>query len=61
MKEKKTQLEAALSDPATYSDKAKFVQAETDYKSATERLNSLTTEYEKLFEKIMQMETEMGG
>jgi ATP-binding cassette, subfamily F, member 3 len=61
MKEKKTQLEAALSDPATYSDKAKFVQAETDYKSATERLNSLTTEYEKLFEKIMEMETEMGG
>jgi ATP-binding cassette subfamily F protein 3 len=53
---KKAALEASLSDPATYSDKVKFQQAETAYKNAASELNSLNAEYEKVFEKIMQLE-----
>jgi ATP-binding cassette, subfamily F, member 3 len=52
----KTELEASLSDPATYSDKIKFQLAETAYKKAADELLVLNTEYEKLFEKIMELE-----
>jgi ATP-binding cassette, subfamily F, member 3 len=52
----KANLEASLSDPATYSDKDKFLQAETDYKKAEADLNALNAEYEKVFEKIMELE-----
>ena len=52
-----TQLEAALADPATYADKSKFVQAETDYKKAAEELYKMNAEYEKVFERIMELET----
>jgi ATP-binding cassette subfamily F protein 3 len=52
----KSQLEASLADPATYSDKTKFVQAETDYKKAADELNKANREYEQVFEKIMELE-----
>jgi ATP-binding cassette subfamily F protein 3 len=52
----KTELEASLSDPATYSDKIIFQQAETSYKKAADDLSVLNTEYENLFEKIMELE-----
>jgi ATP-binding cassette subfamily F protein 3 len=52
----KSQLEASLADPATYSDRNKFVQAETDYKKASEELNKANKEYEQVFEKIMELE-----
>lgn len=54
--EKKAQLEAALSDPAVYSDKQKFMEAEKNYKQAETELSQLNTEYERLFEKIMELE-----
>lgn len=54
--QKKGALEASLTDPATYSDKQKFLQAETDYKKAEAELISLNAEYEKVFEKIMLLE-----
>lgn len=57
---KKSQLEAALAEPATYADKNKFVQAETDYKKAAEELNKANAEYEKVFEKVMELEGEIG-
>lgn len=53
---KKTELEASLIDPATYSDKTKFLEAESNYKKASDELNHLNSEYEKLFEKIMELE-----
>lgn len=53
---KRTELEAALADPATYSDKTKFLEAESSYKKAEEELKRLNAEYEKLFEKIMELE-----
>jgi ATP-binding cassette subfamily F protein 3 len=49
-------LEAALADPATYSDKTKFLKAEEAYKKSGNELNRLNAEYEKVFEKMMQLE-----
>jgi ATP-binding cassette, subfamily F, member 3 len=50
------QLEASLSEPSTYSDKNKFVVAETNYKKATQQLSILTKQYEEIFEKIVLLE-----
>ncbi|MEO6611254.1 MAG: ABC-F family ATP-binding cassette domain-containing protein [Chitinophagaceae bacterium] len=56
LNKKKTELEAALVDPATYSDKQKFLDAEAAFKKADTELKGLNTEYERLFEKIMELE-----
>ncbi|HYC30098.1 MAG TPA: ATP-binding cassette domain-containing protein, partial [Chitinophagaceae bacterium] len=58
---KKTELEAALADPATYADKTRFLQAETDYKKASEELNKANSEYERIFEKIMELQEQVGA
>ena len=52
----KNELEAALTDPATYSDKQKFIQAETAYNKAASDLKQLNKEYEQVFEKIVALE-----
>ena len=52
----KFQLEAALTDPATYSDKQKFLQAEAAYNKASLELDQLNKQYEQVFEKIMELE-----
>lgn len=52
----KTLLEASLADPGTYSDKTKFIEAETAYKKAGSELEALNKQYEKVFERIMEME-----
>lgn len=52
----KSELEASLSDPAIYSDKTKFQQAEAAYKKASDDLAVLNAEYEKVFEKIMELD-----
>ena len=52
----KAALEASLADPGTYSDKSKFIQAEAAYKKAGEELEVLHKQYEKVFEKIMELE-----
>jgi ATP-binding cassette subfamily F protein 3 len=56
LSERKHQLESALADPSTYSDKNKFLQTENDYKKVSEELTKLNTEYEKVFEKILELE-----
>ena len=53
---KKKVLEEQLSDPATYSDKTKFLQAETAYKKADNDLQQLNSRYETVFEKIVELE-----
>jgi ATP-binding cassette subfamily F protein 3 len=58
LNKQKTELEASLVDPAVYSDKSKFIQAETAFKKANEEMKSLNTEYEKVFEKIMDLESQ---
>lgn len=52
----KKELEARLSDPAIYSDKDKFLNAETDYNKAVADYNNTNTEFEQSFEKLMEME-----
>jgi ATP-binding cassette subfamily F protein 3 len=52
----KNELEASLSEPATYSDKTKFHTAETAYKKAAADLEQLNRDYESVFEKIMILE-----
>lgn len=54
---RKSQLEASLSDPGTYSDKNKFLQTENDYKKAQDELKQLNSRYETVFEKIMTLES----
>jgi ATP-binding cassette subfamily F protein 3 len=56
LNKKKQQLENALADPATYSDKNKFLQTETDYKKVCDEFAIQNSEYEKVFEKIMELE-----
>ena len=57
LKKKQVELEASLSDPATYSDKTKFLEAETAYKKAGNDLKQLDSTYEQVFEKIMELES----
>jgi ATP-binding cassette subfamily F protein 3 len=53
---KKQHLETALADPSTYSDKNKFLETETGYKKVCDELAIQNSEYEKVFEKIMDLE-----
>jgi len=61
LKTEQQNLEAALSDPAVYSDKTKFLEAETAYKKASAELVSLNSDYEKAFEKIVELEEKAAG
>ncbi|MFZ9387315.1 MAG: ATP-binding cassette domain-containing protein [Chitinophagaceae bacterium] len=54
----KAALEASLADPLTYSDKQRFLETEKAYKDAGEKLNRLNVEFEKLFERLMQLEAD---
>lgn len=53
---KKTALENSLATPEIYGDKQKFLKAETDYNNAVKELTDANTEYEKVFEKMMELE-----
>lgn len=53
---KKAELELSLVDPAVYSDKTKFRQAEEALKKLSDELTTLNSEYEKVFEKILTLE-----
>lgn len=61
LKKKKTELEASLIDPAIYSDKTKFIEAETAYKKADKELERLNAQYEEAFEKIVELEEKTGN
>ena len=53
---KKMELESSLVDPAVYSDKTKFRQAEEALKRSNDELMILNKEYEKVFDKILELE-----
>ncbi len=53
---KKTALENQLALPEIYGDKNKFLKAETDYNNAVKELQDANTEYEKVFEQMMELE-----
>ena len=56
LNDRKTELEASLIDPATYSDKSKFLEAESNYKKVSAELENLNAKYEKTFELIVSLE-----
>ena len=53
-------LETDLGSPSIYLDKQKFLAAENKYKENTNQLQNANAEYEKLFEKIMEMEEKIS-
>ena len=53
---RKAELEASLVDPAVYSDKTKFREAEAAFKKAADELSKLNLQYEKVFELIVSLE-----
>jgi ATP-binding cassette subfamily F protein 3 len=61
MTQQKTKLEAALGLPENYSDSKKFAAVENDYKKTSAQLDQLNKEYEQLFEKVMELETQFAG
>ena len=56
LQEQKAVLESSLADAATYSNKSRFLETETAYKKIIDELSRLTLEYEKLFDKLMELE-----
>ncbi len=58
-KEEQLRLEAALGDPANYSDKSKFVNIEADYNKAKNNREALDKQYETVFEKVMELEGQL--
>ncbi len=57
LKKEKNILETNLALPEVYSDSKKFVEAENQYNKKSAELKMANEEYEKLFEKIMEMES----
>lgn len=53
---KKTELESSLVDPAIYSDKLKFQEAEKNLHQAETELATLNKQYEEAFEMIMKLD-----
>jgi ATP-binding cassette, subfamily F, member 3 len=58
-KEKST-LESDLALPEIYLEKQKFIDAENRYQLKSDQLKKANEEYEKLFEKIMEMEEKVS-
>ncbi len=56
LNKEKLKLESNLALPEIYLDRQKFIDAEKLYQQKVDQLAKATTEYEKLFEKIMEME-----
>jgi len=52
----KAALEASLADPEIYNSKDKFIKAEAEYNKAVGDLNLANAEFEKVFEKMMELE-----
>lgn len=57
---KKIKAEAALGSPEVYADKNKFVEAENDYRKINDELKAINSQYEIVFEKIMELEATQG-
>jgi ATP-binding cassette subfamily F protein 3 len=58
--QEKVKIEAELAIPNNYSDKQKFTTLEANYKKAKQAVESLNKQYEELFEKVMELESELG-
>ena len=59
LKTKSQELEAALASPDVYGNMDSFSLAEKKYKEAVNELQQLNTEYEIVFEKMMELEEKL--
>jgi ATP-binding cassette subfamily F protein 3 len=55
----KAEYEEKLYSPAIYADKNKFIETETMYKKVSDELAKFNLDYEKLFEKVMELESKV--
>ena len=58
LKKQQQQFEAGLATPEIYSDKTKFLETETKYKNVTAELAQANKQYEQVFEKIVELESQ---
>jgi ATP-binding cassette subfamily F protein 3 len=58
--EEKNKLEADLALPEIYSENSKFIETESRYKQKADQLAKDNEAYEKLFEKILEIEEKMN-
>ena len=56
-KVQKDTIEQELGNPDTYTNPAKFAALETEYKLVQQKLATLNSEYESVFEKVLEMES----
>ncbi|HTC01192.1 MAG TPA: ABC-F family ATP-binding cassette domain-containing protein [Ferruginibacter sp.] len=61
LNKRKAELEVMMADPNSYADKNKFQQTETEYKKLTSDLTETNKEYEVVFDKVMELEDQLGG
>ncbi len=59
LNQKKTDIEAKLSNPATYSNPKEFKQTEADYQKVQSDIKAADATYEKAFEIVMKLEEEL--
>jgi ATP-binding cassette subfamily F protein 3 len=59
LKTQQSKLEEQLGNPATYSDKGKFTQTESEHKKVSEEIAQLNAQYETIFEKIVELEAQV--
>jgi ATP-binding cassette subfamily F protein 3 len=59
LNQQKIILEATLASHEIYTDKNKFVQAETDYHTVSFQLKEANSQYEGIFEKLMELENKI--
>ncbi len=61
LNQQKSKLESSLSLPETYNNPETFKKTESEYKQASDKVQSANIQYEELFEKIMKLEESIGS
>jgi ATP-binding cassette subfamily F protein 3 len=61
LNKRQAELQEQLQLPDIYADHKKFQATESELKQVSSQLKQLNTEYEKVFEKIMELESGMGS
>jgi ATP-binding cassette subfamily F protein 3 len=61
LKQSLSELEQKLADPGLYADKNAFQQTDEAYKKKSAQLIDLSSQYDKTFEQMMELEEEIKG
>ena len=60
LKQEKIELEAKLADPAFYANKDEFKKVDEKYKQVSTRYESLSKDFDKVFELVMELEEKLS-